>query len=152
MSQDASAPPRFRTFAIIWATQSLSELGNALTGFALIIWLTQTLYPRPDQQAELAFALSADALCAALPLILAAPFAGSWADHHDRRTTMLVIDAVSGGLSLGMVFLLATGTLQLWILLLFTVIFSMMGTFHYAAFDTSYIMLVPDRLLNRANG
>lgn len=152
MSQDTPASPRFRIFAIIWGTQSLSELGNSLGGFALIIWLTQTLYPRPDQQAELAFALSADALCAALPLILSAPFAGSWADHHDRRTTMLIIDTVSGVLSLGMVFLLATGTLQLWILLLFTAIFSVMGTFHYAAFDTSYIMLVPDRLLNRANG
>src|SRR6476646_10381752 len=129
MSQDASAPPRFRTFAIIWATQSLSELGNALTGFALIIWLTQTLYPRPDQQAELAFALSAMALSAALPLILSAPFAGSWADHHDRRLTMLAMDFAMGILSLTLVFLLASGTLQLWMLLVFTVCFSALGTF-----------------------
>jgi MFS transporter, DHA3 family, macrolide efflux protein len=152
MSQDSPASPRFRTFAIIWATQSLSELGNALGAFALIIWLTQTLYPRPDQQPQLAFALSADALAGALPLILTAPFAGNWADHHDRRRTMLAMDLASGSLSLILVFLLASGTLQLWMLLIFTALFSVFGTFHYTAFDTSYIMLVPDRLLPRANG
>src|SRR3990172_4753540 len=53
------APPHgWRTFLIVWATQSVSVLGSALTFFATTIWLTLTLYPRPEQKPELAFALS----------------------------------------------------------------------------------------------
>ncbi|MEW5720885.1 MAG: MFS transporter, partial [Chloroflexota bacterium] len=57
----------FRTFLIVWATQSVSVFGTALTFFAMTIWLTQTLYPRPEQKPELAFALAAVSLAFALP-------------------------------------------------------------------------------------
>jgi len=49
----------WRTFWIVWLTQSFSALGSQLTFFAIIIWLTQVLYPRPEQKPELAFAISA---------------------------------------------------------------------------------------------
>lgn len=39
-------PNGWRTFLIVWATQSISVFGSDLTFFALSIWLTQTLYPR----------------------------------------------------------------------------------------------------------
>ena len=47
---------------------------------------------------------------------------------------------------------LATGTLQLWMLLALLACYSAAESLHYAAFDTSYAMLVPERLLPRANG
>ena len=28
-----------KTFLILWATQSLSQLGSAMTGFALTLWM-----------------------------------------------------------------------------------------------------------------
>ena len=42
--------------------------------------------------------------------------------------------------------------LQLWMLLGLTFLFSILGAFHGAAFDTSYAMLVPEAQLPRANG
>ena len=52
------APPRhgFRTFVIVWAAESLSVIGNGMTSFALNVYLTQVLYPAPDQRTELAIA------------------------------------------------------------------------------------------------
>ena len=74
------APPNgFRTFLVVWVTQSISVFGTALTFFATTIWLTQTLYPRPEQKPALAFALSAVGLAWGLPAVFAAPLAGAWA-------------------------------------------------------------------------
>ena len=39
----ANEPRGFRTFFIIWLTQSISTLGSSLTFFALTIWMTVTL-------------------------------------------------------------------------------------------------------------
>src|SRR5688572_11712315 len=147
-------PPKngFRTFLILWLTQSLSAFGSQLTFFALTIWLAQVLYPRPEQKPELALALSAIALAFGIPGILSAPIAGAWADRHDRKRTMMVADAVSGVLNLIMLVLVASNTLQIWMLLIIVAGMAIAGSFHYSAFDTSYAMIVPEKQLPRANG
>ncbi|MBI1742671.1 MFS transporter [Candidatus Acetothermia bacterium] len=145
-------PHGFRTFLIVWATQSISVFGSALTFFSLTIWLTQVLYPHPEQKVELAFALSWVSLVFALPTVFIAPLAGAWADRHDRKRTMIVTDFASGCLSLVLAALIVTHTLQFWLLLILTLVAAALGAFHAAAFDTSYAMLVPERLLPRANG
>lgn len=147
------APPNgFRTFLIVWATQSLSVFGTALTFFAVNIWLTQTLYPAPEQKPALAFAISANGLAYALPAVLGAPLAGAWADRHDRKRTMMAMDFANGCLSVLLAALLLTHTLQLWMLLTISTLYATFGAFHMSSFDTSYAMLVPEPQLPRANG
>ncbi|MBE0698721.1 MAG: MFS transporter, partial [Anaerolineaceae bacterium] len=87
-------PPEngFRTFVILWATQSVSMIGSALTFFSITILLTQVLYPAPEQKTQLAFALSAISLGFVLPNIVFAPIAGAWADRYDRKTIMIWMD------------------------------------------------------------
>lgn len=148
----ATPPHGFRTFVILWASQSLSLIGSDLTLFAANIWLVQTLYPRPEQHAALAFALSATSLAYALPAVFGAPLAGAWVDRHDRKRTMLVAGVANGGLCAILAILLASGGLRLWMLLALLACYSALDSLHYAAFDTSYAMLVPARLLPRANG
>ncbi len=146
-------PPKgFRTFLIVWATQSISVFGSALTLFALNIWLTQVQYPRPEQKPELAVALSLFNLSFALPIVFLAPIAGAWADRHDRKRTMIAMDTANGFLSLLLMILIVTQTLQLWSLIVLGVLFATFSAFHSSAFDTSYAMLVPEKLLPRANG
>lgn len=142
----------FRTFLIVWATQSVSVLGTALTFFAMTIWLTKTVYPRPEQKPALAFALSAISLAFALSNVFVAPLAGAWADRHDRKRTMIFMDLTNGCLSLLLAFLLVTHHLPLVTLLGLIVVCSALGAFHSSAFDTSYAMLVPAEQLPRANG
>jgi MFS transporter, DHA3 family, macrolide efflux protein len=145
-------PNGFRTFVILWITQSLSVFGSALTFFAINIWVVQVLYPRPDQQAQLAFALSAISLAFALPTLFIAPIAGAWADRHDRKRIMLAADGLNGVVSIVLLLLIVTQLLNLWLLLVLMVLFAVTNTFHGAAFDTSYAMLVPESQLPRANG
>jgi len=147
-------PPKngFRTFLIVWGTQSISVFGSALTFFSLTIWLTQILYSAPEQKSELAFALTAVSLAFGLPAIFGAPLAGAWADRHDRKRTMMAMDFLNGLISLSLVALIAADKLSLWVLLTLMVVSSFVGSFHNAAFDTSYAMLVPETQLPRANG
>jgi MFS family permease len=145
-------PNGWRTFLIVWVTQSISVFGSALTFFAINIWLTQTLYPLPEQKPQLAWALSAISLAFALPTVFGAPIAGAWVDRYDRKHTMMFADAVQGVFSLLLAWLVVSGSLQLWMLLIIVVIVASLGVFHAAAFDTSYAMIVPEDRLPRANG
>jgi MFS family permease len=136
---------------IVWITQSISVFGSALTWFAVTVWLTQTLYPRPEQKPQLAFALTLIGLTYAITLLVA-PIAGAWADRHDRKRTMIFVDFASGCLTLTLMFLMLTHALEFWSLMLILVVFGVLSPFHSSAFDTSYAMLVPEKQLPRANG
>jgi MFS transporter, DHA3 family, macrolide efflux protein len=148
----APPPNGYRTFLVVWVTQSLSVFGSNLTFFAITIWLTQTLYPRPEQKPELGAALAALSLSFMLPSLLLAPIAGAWADRHDRKRTMMAMDAANALLSALVVVLMVSHSLYLWSLLLLTVGVAVVSCFHGSAFDTSYAMLVPEEKLARANG
>jgi MFS family permease len=145
-------PNGFRTFTIVWLTQSLSVVGGAMMGFALNIYLVQGLYPAPEQKPELALALTALNLAFFIPVVFAAPLAGAFADRHDRKRTMILADVLNGLVCVVIIILMLEGVLQLWMLVLTGIVGALAGAFHYAAFDSSYAMLVPDRLLPRANG
>ena len=142
----------FRTFLILWVSQSVSVFGSALTLFAITVWLTQVLYAAPEQQPQLALALVVVSLAHSLPTILAGPLAGAWADRHDRKLTMMVMDIANGLLSVVLVALIVSGSLQLWLLMVVVLLSSVFGAFHFSAFDSSYAMIVPERQLPRANG
>lgn len=147
-----SPPHGFRTFLALWLSQSLSVIGSALTIFATTIWLTTVRYPGPEDQRTLAFALAAVGLAFVIPAVFLAPIAGAWADRHDRKWTMIMANIASGIISLVLVALLWSHRLDLPLLLVLLVAYEIAGCFHYAAFDTSYVMLVPERMLPRANG
>ncbi|MCL5995403.1 MAG: MFS transporter [Chloroflexi bacterium] len=142
----------WRTFLIVWVTQSMSVIGSALTGFAITIWLTTGLYPDPSQKAQLAWALSALNLSFAIPVVFGAPIAGAFVDRHDRKRTMMVMDCANGCISLLTLALIATRQLNVFWLVVIGVLSSTCTAFHNAAFDTSYAMLVPKDRLPRANG
>jgi MFS family permease len=147
-----SPPNGFRTFAIVWLTQSLSVVGGAMMGFALNVYLVQGLYSAPAQRPQLALALTALNLAFFVPVVFAAPLAGAFADRHDRRRIMIVADMLNGLICLIVIILMLAGVLQLWMLVLTGMVSALAGSFHFAAFDSSYAMLVPERLLPRANG
>ena len=147
------APNRgFRTFILIWAAQSLSVIGSGMTGFALNVYLAQALYPAPEQKAELALAFTVLNLAFTIPFVFGGPLAGAWADRHDRKQIMIVTNAANCLLALLTFLLMLSSTLHVWMLVCIGMFAAAAGAFHYAAFDASYVMLVPDHLLPRANG
>jgi MFS transporter, DHA3 family, macrolide efflux protein len=124
-------------------------IGSGMTGFALNVHLAQVLYPTAEQRAELALAFTALNLGFTIPFVFGGPLAGAWADRHDRKQIMIV---TNGLITLLTFVLMLSGSLQLWMLVCIGALVAAASAFHYAAFDASYAMLVPDRLLPRANG
>ncbi|HWI61394.1 MAG TPA: MFS transporter [Symbiobacteriaceae bacterium] len=142
----------FRTFTIIWATQSVSVIGTALTLFAINIYLAQVIYPLPEQKPQLAWGFMVLNLAHFIPQLVFAPLAGAWADRHDRKRTMFIADLLSCLLSAVLAYFIMQGPVGLWALAAGGVGYGILGAFHGSAFDTAYAMLVPDKQLPRANG
>lgn len=142
----------FRTFLILWVSQSVSLFGTAMTFFAVNIWLVQDLYPLPEQQPQLAWALAAVGLGFGIPSMLFMPIAGSLVDRWDRKRIMFLTDIGSGLLVAALAWLVAEGMLTLPLLLGLIVPAALLATLHMSAFDTAYASLVNDSQLPRANG
>jgi MFS family permease len=154
MTQPNYVPPPngWRTFLIVWVTQSISVFGSALTMFALNIWLITTVYPAPEQKPELAWTLSLINIAFAIPIVFFAPISGAWADRHDRKTTMIVADIANGIATTILLALIFTRQFNVAMLIVIVFVQAVITSFHNAAFDTSYAMLVPEDKLPRANG
>lgn len=154
MTQPHYIPPPngWRTFLIVWVTQSVSVFGSALTIFALNIWLITTVFPAPEQKPDLAWALSLINIAFAIPIVFFAPISGAWADRHDRKTTMILCDVGNGVAASILLALIFTHQFNVPMLIVLVFVQAMITSFHNAAFDTSYAMLVPEEKLPRANG
>lgn len=151
-AREAEPVRDMRTFLAVWLSQSISIFGSQLTFFSLTVWLANRLYPAPEQKGQLSFALSAVALAFMVPSVLLAPVAGTWADRHDRRKTLLVADLASALLGLVPLILMLSGKLSLLALVLVAALLAAISAFHMAAFESAQATIVPQAQLGRANG
>jgi len=152
------APPgplpndRFRAFLALWGSQTLSLFGTMVSQFAINVWLARDLFPLVSQKPQLALALTATGFATTGPLIFAMPIAGAFADRHDRRRILITANSLLALLSLVLVALTATLHLVLPIAVLLLLGYSLLSSFHSAAFDSSYGRFVREGDLPRASG
>src|SRR5258708_38150530 len=78
-------------FASVWAGQSISLIGSAVTQLALPLAAVLVLGATPTQMGLLTAAQTA-------PLVAVGLVAGAWVDRLRRRPLMLVCDVVRAGL------------------------------------------------------
>ena len=76
---------RLKDFLILWFTQSLSQLGSSLTGYALTLWLYE--------QTGSALSTAALTICSYAPYVLMSIFAGALTDRFDKKKLMLICDS-----------------------------------------------------------
>jgi surfactin synthase thioesterase subunit/MFS family permease len=132
-----------RRFYAVAAGQLVSNVGTALTAFALGVWA----YQRSGRIIDLALIV----MLAQLPAVLATPLGGALADRQDRRRIMLWCDAVSGLAMAGLVVLLATDRLALWSVLVVVGITSLVNAVQQPAWLAAISQLVPKPYLPQAN-
>lgn len=72
---------KLRDFYILWSTQSLSQLGSAMTAFALTLWL----YEKTGS----ALSTAALTICSYAPYVIMSIFAGALTDRFNKKATML---------------------------------------------------------------
>jgi DHA3 family macrolide efflux protein-like MFS transporter len=133
-----------RSFFLIWLGQTISIVGSGLTGFALGVWIFQ--------QTGRATPFALTVLFGTLPRVLLAPLAGSLADRKNRRWLMILADAGAALITLGWVFLVGGGRLEIWHIYVGAFLSSTFGAFQEPAYTASIAMLVPKKNLARANG
>ena len=133
-----------RGFLILWSTQSLSALGSSMTSFALIIWSYQ------QQGSALTTAMLTVSSYA--PYVLMSIFAGALSDHWNKKTTMLVCDAVAALTSVTVLILLKTGQLQIGYLYGLNAVNGLMNTVQRPASDVAVSILTPKKHYQQASG
>lgn len=133
-----------RGFHILWSTQSLSQLGSAVTSFALTLWL----YEKTGS----ALSTAALTICTYAPYVLMSVFAGAITDRFNKKKTMLACDALA---ALGTVLVFAlykADLLEVWHLYAINAVSGLMNTVQQPASEVAYTLLVPKEHYQRASG
>ena len=132
-----------RTFLIIWLGQFASSLGSEMTNFAITIWAWEVT----GQATPLSFIMVATQI----PRLLISPFAGLWVDQFNRKTLMLLGDAVAGLSTLALLGLLLTDNLQTWQLYVSGAVNGLFGYIQGLAHSASISLLIPPKHYARAS-
>ena len=124
------------TFLILWSTQAFSELGSAMTSFALIIW--------SFEQHGSALITALLSVCSYAPYVVFSIFAGALSDRWDKKRTMLVCDTAAAAGTAVTLALLRTGLLQIGHLYVLNALNGLMNTFQQPASDVAVSLLAPE--------
>ncbi|NEP13160.1 MAG: MFS transporter [Symploca sp. SIO2C1] len=131
-------------FTLFWVGQSLSEIGNRLTGFGLGIWVYQNTHAVAQLSLVLFFTT--------LPGVLMTPFVGALVDRWNRQRIILLSDILAALITLALVLLLLNHNLHIWHTYVSAFFTSVCGSFQMVTKGAVLPMLVPKREIGRANG
>ncbi len=133
-----------KTFLILWSTQSLSQLGSAMTGFALTLWL----YEKTGSALQTAVL----SICSYTPYVLMSIFAGALSDRWDKKRTMLVCDTFAACCSVLVLILLKTGSLLPVHMYVLNAVSGLMNTVQQPASEVTMTLITPKEQYQRTSG
>ena len=133
-----------RNFLLLWSSQAVSELGTAMTNYALIIWVYG--------QSGTASSITLLTICTFLPTIFFRFIAGTLADRWDKKRIMLLADLAAACGTAAVFLLYAFSALKIWHLYLINVLLSFMNAFQNPAAFAAVSLLVPKDHYTRVSG
>lgn len=134
----------FKKYIVFWLSQSVSQLGSAMTGYALILWVYTIKHS--------ALTVSLMSFCNYVPYIVVSLFAGTFVDRHSKKKIMLVSDGIAAICS-ALVFLLNFGGgLQIWHIYLVNAVIGFMNAFQGPASSVAIGRIVPKEKLANVSG
>ncbi len=133
-----------KTFFILWSTQSLSQLGSAMTSFALSLWLYE--------QTGSALQTALLSICSYAPYVVMSIFAGALSDRWDKKKTMLVCDTFAACTTVAVLILLRTDLLRPWHMYALNAINGLMNTVQQPASDVAMTMITPKKHYQKVSG
>lgn len=135
---------KYRKYILFWLSQSISQLGSAMTSFALVLWAYS--------QTNSAMAVSIMAFCNYLPYIVVSLFAGSFVDQHSKKLLMLFTDAVAAICSLSVFMLSNFDLLQIWHIYVVNCMIGFMNAIQSPALSVATGIMVPKEKLVYISG
>ena len=135
---------QLKSFLLLWGSQTVSQLGTAVTDYAVIIWV----YSRKGTASSVTLLT----VCTFLPTIFFRFLAGSVVDRRNKKRIMLIADLLAACGSLAVLVLHSTEVLQIWHLYIINFLLSLMNAFQEPASFVAVSMLVPEEHYARASG
>ena len=133
-----------QTFLLLWSTQSLSQLGSAMTNFALTLWLYE--------QTGSALQTALLSICSYAPYVCMSIFAGAISDRWDKRKIMLGCDTFAACCTVTVLVLLKNDLQMPWHVYLLNAVNGLMNTVQQPAGDVAMTLVIPKKHYQRASG
>lgn len=133
-----------KIFFVLWSTQSLSQLGSSMTGFALTLWV----YEKTGSALQTA----ALAICSYAPYVVMSIFAGALSDRWDKKKVMLVCDTFAACSTVVVLVLLKTDVLKPVHIYFLNAINGLMNTVQQPASDVAMTMITPKKYYQKVSG
>lgn len=134
----------FKKYIVFWLSQSLSQLGSAMTGFAMILWAYSIQHS--------AMTVSLMSFCNYVPYVMVSLFAGALIDTHSKKNIMLASDSAAVCCTLFVLILLSCSQLQIWHIYVMNGVIGFANAFQSPASSVAMGMLVPKEKLSNASG
>jgi MFS family permease len=131
-------------FTIVWVGQIVSILGTAISQFALTLWV----YEATGKATPLALV----GTFFVTPMVVLGPFVGVLVDRGNRKLMMMLSDLAAALTTAIVLFLYATGNLQVWHLYFTATISGIFQGFQWPAYSAAIAVMVPKEQYTRANG
>ncbi len=133
-----------KTFIILWSTQSLSQLGSAMTSFALTLWV----YEKTGSALQTALL----SICSYTPYVLVSIFAGALSDRWNKKKIMLICDTFAACCTVTVLVLLKTDLLRPVHIYFLNVLNGLMNTLQQPAGDVAMTMITPKKYYQKTSG
>lgn len=134
----------YKIFILFWLSQSISQLGSAMTSFSLVLWTYE--------QNRSAMSVSLMSFCNYVPYILLSLFAGTFIDRHSKKAIMLISDSIAVLCTLAVLVLAVSGSLEVWNIYAVNVIIGFMNAFQQPASAVAVGKMVPKEKLVNVSG
>ena len=135
---------KLRDFYILWSTQSFSQLGSALTQFALTLWL----YEKTGS----ALSTAALMICSYAPYVIMSILAGAITDKFDKKKTMLACDVLAAVGTVLIYILYKADLLSVWHLYAINALSGLMNTVQVPASEVAYTLIIPKDQYQKTSG
>lgn len=135
---------QFKSYLLLWGTQSLSTLGSGMTNYALVLWL----YLKSGSALQTALL----SVCSYAPYVAMSIFAGALSDRWDKKRIMLVCDLAAACCTVAVLVLLRTDSLGIGHLYLLNAVNALMNTVQQPASEVAATRLTPKALYQKASG
>ncbi len=134
----------FKKFIIFWLSQAVSQLGSAMTGFALILWVYSVRHS--------AMTVSLMTFCNYVPYVIVSLLAGTYVDTHNKKRIMLISDSVAAGCSVFVFIMFMRNGLQISHIYLINCVIGFANAFQSPASGVAVGMIVPKDKISNASG
>jgi MFS transporter, DHA3 family, macrolide efflux protein len=134
----------YKKFLMFWSSQSISQLGSAMTSFALTIWVYK--------QTSSAMAVSLLTFFYYVPFIIVSLFSGNVVDNHTKEPIMLWSDTISCICTLSIWIILSSGRLVITYIYIVNFIIGCMNAFQSPAEAVAIGLLVPKDKYTKISG